>query len=251
MDADKVAAVAAWPLPHSARGLRVSSACGLLPYPEIHSGLRHHRRPTHASLAAGRVCVGRRCSGAFEALTSALTTGPVLQMPDFLSPSWFDCDASAQGSAPSSTRRRDPSPTFSRPFAAPYIHLAAYERELIGLHQWISKLFGFDFSVEYRPGRLNIVADALSPGLGRWGAAVLVAAAAAALPVSGPSFDLLDAIRRATAAAPDGQQLLAQLQAGELAAPWRLADGLLLHGSRVYVPDQGDLRQQGRADVKV
>ncbi|KAK1649459.1 hypothetical protein QYE76_067264 [Lolium multiflorum] len=29
-------------------------------------------------------------------------------------------------------------------------------------HQWISKLFGFDFTVEYRPGRLNTVADALS-----------------------------------------------------------------------------------------
>jgi hypothetical protein len=29
-------------------------------------------------------------------------------------------------------------------------------------HQWISKLFGFDFSMEYRPGRLNTVADALS-----------------------------------------------------------------------------------------
>ena len=28
-------------------------------------------------------------------------------------------------------------------------------------HQWISKLFGFDFAVEYRPGRLNTMADAL------------------------------------------------------------------------------------------
>ena len=29
-------------------------------------------------------------------------------------------------------------------------------------HQWISKLFGFDFSVEYHLGRLYTVADALS-----------------------------------------------------------------------------------------
>uniref|UniRef100_A0A452Y8M4 Reverse transcriptase RNase H-like domain-containing protein n=1 Tax=Aegilops tauschii subsp. strangulata TaxID=200361 RepID=A0A452Y8M4_AEGTS len=28
--------------------------------------------------------------------------------------------------------------------------------------QWVSNLFGFDFTVEFRPGRLNIVADALS-----------------------------------------------------------------------------------------
>jgi hypothetical protein len=33
-------------------------------------------------------------------------------------------------------------------------------------HQWISKLFGFDFDVEYRPGRLNTVADALSQRVG-------------------------------------------------------------------------------------
>jgi hypothetical protein len=32
----------------------------------------------------------------------------------------------------------------------------------VPLHQWISKLFGFDFAVEYRPGHLNAVADALS-----------------------------------------------------------------------------------------
>lgn len=29
-------------------------------------------------------------------------------------------------------------------------------------HQWVSKLFGFDFQVVYRPGTLNTVADALS-----------------------------------------------------------------------------------------
>jgi hypothetical protein len=29
-------------------------------------------------------------------------------------------------------------------------------------HQWINKLFGFDFTMEYRAGRFNTVADALS-----------------------------------------------------------------------------------------
>lgn len=29
-------------------------------------------------------------------------------------------------------------------------------------HQWVSKLFGYDFDVEYRLGLLNTIADALS-----------------------------------------------------------------------------------------
>jgi hypothetical protein len=55
---------------------------------------------------------------------------------------------------------------------------------------------------------------------------------------------LLDTIRAGTTTTAEGQQRLRQLQDGELAAPWRLRDGLLLHGSRVFVPDHGDLCDQ-------
>ena len=33
---------------------------------------------------------------------------------------------------------------------------------MIPQHQWLSKLFGFDFAVEYSPGRHNAAADAFS-----------------------------------------------------------------------------------------
>jgi hypothetical protein len=65
-------------------------------------------------------------------------------------------------------------------------------------HQWISKLFGFDFTVEYRPGRLNTVADALSR---RDAEGVMLCIR------SGPSFALFNHIRRATTTAPDAQLL--------------------------------------------
>jgi hypothetical protein len=111
-------------------------------------------------------------------------------------------------------------------------------------HQWINKLFGFDFTIEYRPGRLNTVVDALSRR-DTEDVADDVATAGTVLCIrSGPSFAFIDDIRRATSTAADAQALRGCLDAGELGAPWRLDDGLLLHGRRLFVPDHGDLRHQ-------
>jgi hypothetical protein len=114
---------------------------------------------------------------------------------------------------------------------------------IVPQHQWISKLFGFDFTVEYRLGHLNTVADALSRRDVEDGMAVSAPGApGAAMVVFGPTFFLLEDIQHATSLAPDGQRLQQQLQAGEIGEPWRLDHGLLLHGSRVYMLDHGDLR---------
>jgi hypothetical protein len=81
-------------------------------------------------------------------------------------------------------------------------------------HQWVSKLFDFDFDVEYRPGRLNTVADALSRK-----DAEAAPGAAVATALSSPSFAFLDEIRQGGAAAPDVVLLRECLHAGELPAP--------------------------------
>jgi hypothetical protein len=200
-------------------------------------------------------------------------------MPDFDRLFTVDSDASGAGFGAVLHQGAGPLAFFSHPFAARHLKLAAYERELIGLvqavrhwrpylwgrhflvrtnhfslkylldqrlltvpqHQWVSKLFGFDFAVEYRPGRLNTVADALSRRDAETAPADdgnLPAAAA----LSGPSFAYLDDVRRATAAAPDAVLLLERLQASEIGAPWHVDGGLLLHGTRIFVPDSGDLR---------
>ncbi|KAK1617035.1 hypothetical protein QYE76_022552 [Lolium multiflorum] len=262
MDADKVAAVAAWPTPQSPRALR--GFLGLAGYYRRYiQDFGLIAAPLTRLLRRDAFSWDEEAATAFAALQRALTTGPVLQMPDFDEPFVVDCDASGIG------------------FGAVLHHkLAAYERELIGLvqavrhwraylwgrtfrvrtdhyslkflldqrlstvpqHQWISKLFGFDFTVEYRPGRLNTVADALSrrdvddTDAPTVGAALCIHA--------GPSFVFIDEVRRATATAADAQQLRQRLADGELAAPWRLDEGLLLHGRRIFVPDHGDLRHQ-------
>jgi hypothetical protein len=242
MDADKVAAVASWPPLRSARGPR--GFLGLAGYYwKFIKDFGLIAAPLTRLLRRDTFAWDDDATAAFHALKHALTTGLMLQMPDFAKLFVVDCDASGAGFGAVLHQGAGPLTYFSKPFAARHLKLAAYERELIGLvqavrhwrpylwgrhfsvrtdhcslkflldqrlstvpqHQWTSKLFGFDFLVEYRPGRLNTVADALSH---RDSEAALEDTTMAARAISGPTFSLLDDIMWALAAAPDGQHLL-------------------------------------------
>ena len=199
MDQDKVAAVTSWPQPRAPRGLR--GFLGLAGYyRRFIQGYAAMAAPLTKLLKNDGFTWTEEATAAFVALKQALSTTPVLQLPAFDQPFLVDCDASGSGFGAVLHQGDGALAFFSRPFAARHMKLATYERELIGLvqavrhwrpylwgrhftvrtdhfalkflldqrlstvpqHQWVSKLFGFDFSVEYRPGRLNTVADALS-----------------------------------------------------------------------------------------
>jgi hypothetical protein len=279
MDVDKVTAVAAWPTPQSPRALH--SFLGLAGY--YWKYIRDFGlivAPVTCLLRHDAFSWDEEATTAFAALKRA--TGPILQMLDFDMPFVVDCDASGIIFGTVLHQGEGPLAFFSRPFAARHHKLAAYERELIGLvqavrhwrpnlwgrsfrvrtdhyslkflldqhlstvpqHQWISKLFGFDFTVEYRPGHLNTVTDALSRH-NTEDVADDVATTCTVLCIRfGPSFAFIDDINRVTSTIADAQELCGRLDAGELGAPWRLDDGLLLHERRLFVPDHGDLRHQ-------
>lgn len=196
-------------------------------------------------------------------------------MPVSTASSWCIVTPQLLGLAQSYTRALVWSPT-----SAGCSLLAAYERELIGLvqavrhwwpylwrrhflvrldhyslkflldqrlstvpqHQWISKLFGFGFDVV--PAQASQHSCKALSCRDSGSDDVPTAAASAALAVFGPSFAFLDDICRA--AVPDAQLLACCLQAGDLAAPWRLGGGLLLQGSRIFVPNHGDFQHQVR-----
>jgi hypothetical protein len=70
---------------------------------------------------------------AFDALKNALTSAPVLQLPDFDKPFVVDCDASSSGFGAVLHQSAGPLAFFSRAIAPHHAKLVAYERELIGL----------------------------------------------------------------------------------------------------------------------
>jgi hypothetical protein len=126
---------------------------------------------------------------AFANLKMALMTAPVLQLLNFTTSFISECDALDYGFGAVLHQGTRPIAFFSRPITECHQKLAAYERELIGLvhakwhwrpyiwghsftvhtdhyalkffldqrlstipqNQWVSKLFGYDFSVEFKP----------------------------------------------------------------------------------------------------
>jgi hypothetical protein len=123
-------------------------------------------------------------------------------------------------------------------------YLLDHRLSTVPQHQWVNKLFGFDFAVEFRPGRLYTVADALSRRDMDATDGLVDASAVVAAALLGPSFSYLNDVRRATTTATDALALLERLRAGDLPGRWREDAGLLLHGSRIFVPDIGELHHQ-------
>lgn len=128
---------------------------------------------------------------AFIALKAALVTALVLQLPDFSRRFIVDCDASGAGFGTVLHQGDGVVAFFSRAVAPhhviglvkavhhwrPYLWGCAFtvrtdhwslkfilDQQLttIPQHTWVTKLFGYDLSVEYRPGKLDTVVDALS-----------------------------------------------------------------------------------------
>jgi hypothetical protein len=199
MDPTKIEAVVDWPRPKTLRALR--GFLGLSGYyRKFIAGYGEVAKPMTALLKKEAFKWSDEAESAFVQLKQALMTAPLLQMPDFSKRFVVDCDASGAGFGAVLHQGDGAIAFFGRAVALHHQKLPAYERELIGLvkvvchwrpylwgraftvrtdhyslkfildqrlstipqHTWVSKLFGYDLTVEYRPGKLNGAADALS-----------------------------------------------------------------------------------------
>ncbi|WVZ75167.1 LOW QUALITY PROTEIN: hypothetical protein U9M48_023250, partial [Paspalum notatum var. saurae] len=268
MDPAKVQAILDWPAPRSARAVR-----GFLGLAGYYRKFVHNygtvTTPLTALLKKDGFTWDNAAAAAFAALKAAVTTAPVLAMPDFSKLFIVECDASSHGF--SAVLEGHPVAFFSRPIAPRHRALAAYERELIGLeirhwppylwgqrfvvktdhyslkylfdqrmatipqHHWVGKLLGFDFSIEYRSGAMNIMADALSRRNTDEGEL---------LAISAPRFDFIACLCHTQATDPALVAIHDEVHAGMRAAPWVVLDDMVAYDGRLYIPPSSPLIQE-------
>jgi hypothetical protein len=99
-------------------------------------------------------------------------------------------------------------------------------------HHLVSKLLGFDFTVEYWPISTNTVADALSQRDTENSSELRA--------ISTPSFRLFDDLR---AEHMEDTALWSAMQAGDRGTAWRIIDGIIMVRGRSFVMATSPLLQ--------
>lgn len=152
MDPVMVGAVLKWPTPTTSRGLR--GFLGLTGYycrficdygkltAPFTALLKKENSKWHWPMEA---------ESAFQNQKQALTTGPVLRMPNFSQPFEIECDASGRGLGAVLMQDRQHVAYFSRILSGKLLTKSAYEKELMALvlavQHWRPYLLGRRFVV--------------------------------------------------------------------------------------------------------
>jgi hypothetical protein len=126
MDVTKVQAIVDWPVPRSPWAV-----CGFLGLAGYYRKFIHNYgsidAPLTALLKRDGFAWSVEAAAAFTELKAAVTTAPVLGMPDFAKP-FIECDASSHGFGAVLIQDGHPIAFYSRPVAPRHRALAAYEQ---------------------------------------------------------------------------------------------------------------------------
>ena len=263
VDPSKIAAMVDWPVPNSVTALR--GFLGLTgfyrkficKYASIASPLTKLLRKDGFQWSA-------EAQSAFEALKSAMTKAPILASPDFSIPFVLETDASGTTMGAVLMQKNHPIAFFSKPFCPRLLRSSTYVRELHVItttvkkwrqyllghkfliytdHQslkqlisqviqtpeqqvYLSKLLGYDFTIHYKTGKSNVVADALSR----------IDTTGQCLALSVPTFVFLDDLRKQLSANPEYQTLLTKFTQDPASFPhYKLYQNLLFFKNRIWI----------------
>jgi hypothetical protein len=240
-DGKKLVVMAEWPRPQSLKALR--GFLGLTGYyRKFVKGYGSIAAPLTDLLKKNAFGWNTKAEEAFVALKEAMTNSPVLILPDFGKPFLIECDASGRGIGAVLMQEQRPIAFFSQVLKGRFLALSTYEKELVALvlavkkwrsyllghpftirtdhrslkflleqkigtpmqQKWITKLLGYDFVVEYKKGRDNSVADALSRRGEDTDQEFTISV------ISYPTLEWLEDLRRSYTSDPHMQALLQQ-----------------------------------------
>ncbi|KAJ1687481.1 hypothetical protein LUZ63_018871 [Rhynchospora breviuscula] len=198
-DHKKVEAMIGWPKPKSVRELR--GFLGLTGYyRRFIKNYGVISKPLTNQLKKNSFGWNDEAEVAFNALKQAMTQAPVLAMPDFSKPFTVETDACDKGIGAVLMQGRRPIAFISKSLGIKSLGLSTYEKEFLALltavqkwkhylvggpfviktdqislkylleqrihhamqHKGLCKLLGLDYTIEYKRGVENVVADALS-----------------------------------------------------------------------------------------
>ncbi|XP_019200240.1 PREDICTED: uncharacterized protein LOC109193863 [Ipomoea nil] len=198
-DPSKLQAIAEWPKPESIKALR--GFLGLTGYyRRFIRAYGVISRPLTSMLKKNSFQWNKEAENAFDQLKQALCVAPVLALPDFQKTFIVEADACHKGMRAVLIQEEKPIAYFSKAFGEKHLGLSIYEKEfmaiinavekwrsyLLGRHfiirtdhhslkflldqkittsaqqKGLSKLLGLHYTIQYKKGSENCVADALS-----------------------------------------------------------------------------------------
>ncbi|XP_019191750.1 PREDICTED: uncharacterized protein LOC109186281 [Ipomoea nil] len=273
-DPAKLAAVASWPKPANIKELR--GFLGLTGYyRRFIRAYGIISRPLANMLKKDAFQWSEESETAFETLKQALCGAPVLTLPDFEKSFVVEADACYKGMGAVLMQEGKPVAYFSKGFGTKHLGLSIYEKEYLSIinavDKWrsylmgrpftiktdhqslkflleqkittamqqkgLTKLLGLNYTIQYKKGVDNSVADALSRRRGPGQAENLAISAVRPL-------WLEEVIRSYEGDELASKILTEQLIAVEEPSNFTVVDGLVRFKGRLYIGQQGDLRRR-------
>ena len=199
VDQGKIQTMVNWPKPTNVSELR--AFLGLTGY--YRKFVRNYgiiACPLTNLLKKGQFAWLDEVEAAFQALQQAMTTTPILAMPNFNEPFTIESDALGNGIGAVLSQQGKPIAFMSRALGASKLSWSIYVKEMLAIihairlwrpylmgrkfyietdqrnlkylleqriaipeqQEWVTKLLGYDYEIKYKPGRENNIADALS-----------------------------------------------------------------------------------------
>ncbi|GAU11620.1 hypothetical protein TSUD_346120 [Trifolium subterraneum] len=267
MEKSKVQAVLDWPTPGNIKQLR--GFLGLTGY---------YRRfiKSYAKIAAPLTDLlkkeaykwNEQAEAAFQQLKIAVTSAPVLALPNFNEPFILETDASGIGIGAVLHQNNHPIAYFSKKLVPRNQKKSAYFREMLAIaeaiakfrhyllghkfiirtdqkslrslmeqslqtpdqQEWLHKFLGYDFTIEYKPGKDNLAADALSRMM--------------CMGWSEPQCSWIQQIKTALQQDTTLMEIIQQCEQGQTNTHYTVRDGLLYWKHRIVIPVDDALLQQ-------